>query len=111
MTRRQGITAGIIAAVLGAAVFVLWACQRKAAYERAAPAWLDPKQPADGIAAELTTLNDGQSWAANRCRPMTAPCTGRTAGRRIRRTYDGCLEESGSSLIRTGAQLELKVRC
>lgn len=98
MNRRRVVVLVLVA--VGAAAFFLYACYRRAAWERAAPAWLDPKQPPDGVASQLPTLTDAQSWAANRCRPMAASCCDNTAGRRIRRTYPGSLAESPDSFVR-----------
>jgi len=109
MTRRQKITAAVIVGVLLVAVFVVWAANRRDALARAMPAWLDLQQPPDGVAAELTTLTEDQSWAANRARHMTACCPGRTAGQRIRRTYPGCLADSDQSFVRTDVELKARV--
>jgi hypothetical protein len=100
MTRRQMIVGGVIVGVLGVAVVTLWCVQRRAEGKGVAPAWLDPHQPAPDVASELTVLNADQSWAANRARPMAACCAGRTAGMRVRRTYDGNLADSPYSFIR-----------
>jgi len=100
MTRRQIFISATAAAGLALVVLVLYAINRRDQLARAMPAWLNVQQPADGIAAELNTLTADQSWAANRCRPMTASCTGRTAGTRIRRTYPASLEASDDSFIR-----------
>jgi hypothetical protein len=107
-SRTKMVAVGVVA-VLVVAGFVLWAVNRKAELARAKPAWLDPHQPPDGVAAELSTLTADQSWAANRCRPMVASCSDYTAGRRIRRIYDPCLEQSSGSFIRT--RFELEGRC
>jgi hypothetical protein len=82
------------------AVLVLFAVNRRDVLSRAMPAWLDPGQPPDGVAAQLNTLTADQSWAANRARHMTACCADRTAGRRIRRTYPATLAEDPNSFIR-----------
>lgn len=111
MNRRQiGIVAGVVV-VLGAAVFVVCAAHRRAAYRRAAPEWLNPHQPPDGVAAQLSTLNADESWAANRGRHMSACCAPYTAGRRLRRTYPASLEESPDSCVRGGIALEAKLGC
>lgn len=92
---------GLVALVLVAVgAFALYAIGRRAQWARGAPAWLAGGQPPDGIASQLSTLTAAESWAANRCGPIAAPCAGHTAGRRVRRTYPGTLAESEHSLIR-----------
>lgn len=110
MNTRQIRAAAIVVGVLLIAVGVLYAANRRDALARAKPDWLDPQQPPDGVAAQLTTLSQDQSWAANRARHMTACCLGRTAGRRIRRTYPGCLADSDTSIVRTQVELEARMR-
>lgn len=96
MTRREWTGVAVLAGVFA----LLWiADRRKAAVDAVTPPWTDPQQPAEGVAEQLTTLSPGESWAANRCRPMTACCNGRTAGRRVRRTYPATLSEDPNSLI------------
>lgn len=107
MTRRQTIIIGVIAGVLAVAALALYAIGRRDAWTRAAPAWLNPSQPADGVAAELSTLTVDQSWAANRARHMTGCCTDQTAGTRVRRTYPSTLAESDCSIVK--GQLSLQV--
>lgn len=99
MNRRQSITAGVIVAVVAGFALVLVAIGRKARYERAAPAWLDPEQPPDGVAASLPCVTPDQSWAANRARHMSGACTGQTAGNRVRRTYPETLASSSASFV------------
>lgn len=109
MDRRRWRVVGLVVVVLGAAGLVLFANYRRARFERAAPGWLNPEQPPDGVAAELSTLTADQSWAANRCRHMTACCPGQTAGSRVRRTYPGSLAESDTSFVRGRLGVELGV--
>lgn len=109
MTRRQQIVAGVIVLVLLAAAVALWAANRRAALMRAMPAWLDPEQPPEGVAAAWGTLSEAQSWAANRATPMTACCAGRSAGSRVRRTYADTLAHDPGSFIR--ASFDLTGRC
>lgn len=61
--------------------------------------WLEAGQPPLGIANQGTAPAD-QSWAANRCRPMIASCTGLTAATRLRRTYPETLADSADSIVR-----------
>lgn len=100
--RRRMITFGLI--ILGLAlVLAMWiAHRRRKVEEHAVPAWLDPQQPPDTVAADMMILSPAESWAANRCAPMVASCRGRTAGARIRRTYPESLAASHSSFIRAG---------
>ena len=107
MDRRRWRIVGLILVVVDAAGLVLVASYRKARFDRAAPAWLDPQQPPDGVAAELSTLTADQSWAANRCRHMTACCGEQSAGSRIRRTYPGTLADAPWSLVRARADLSV----
>lgn len=90
-TRARLHVIGVIALVVIAVCFVLWAIARKQTYTASVPAWSEFDQPPDGIASQVTTLSADQSWAANRCRPMTASCGNRTAGRRLHRTYPATL--------------------
>jgi hypothetical protein len=106
--RRWRIIGLVVLAVAGAALFLI-AVTRRVQFYRAAPAWLDPDQPPDGVAAELSTLTADQSWAANRCRNMSACCADQTAGARTRRIYPGTLADSDSSFIRGGGSLEMRV--
>lgn len=108
ITRRQTIIGGSVAAVLALAVFLLWTAERRAKLERALPAWLDIRQPPESLATELPTLTDAQSWAANRCAPMTASCAGRGAGSRVRREYPATLAESPTSIISAGASFDIE---
>lgn len=104
MTTRHKTLMGIVA-VLAAAVLAVWAANRRYAFLRAAPAWLDPQQPPEGVAASWGALNPAESRAANSTSPMTACCAGRGAGRRIRRTYPDTLAASPHSFIRAGFDL------
>ena len=97
---RRWKAVGLVVLVVAAGAFLLFAVNRRSRWERAAPAWLDPQQPPDGVASQLSTLTEAQSWAANRCRHMSACCGDQTAGRRVRRTYPGSLAESDTSFIR-----------
>jgi hypothetical protein len=107
MTRKQYVAIGGIAAAAVIAFMLLIGFNSKEAAKRLTPAWLDPQQPAGGIAPDLLTVSEGESWAANRCRPMVASCGDNTAGRRIRRTYPGTLVDCESSLIRGRLAVEL----
>ena len=104
LNRRQTIVAVGVVAVLSLAVAVLWWTNRAHEAERSSPAWLDPQQPPDVVPA-LVGPTPQESWAANRCRPMTACCTGNTAGTRIRRTYPDTLQSSPHSFIRASVNL------
>lgn len=107
MTRRQIIVMSTAAGILVLLVFVLIGANRRHALKRAVPAWLIPNQPPEGIAADLPTLSEAESWAANRCRPMVASCGTNTAGRRIRREYPPSLAESPDSFIRASFKAEI----
>lgn len=85
--------------VVAIGVFVAVSAQRKATLEAAAPPWLDPGQPPQGVAAPLTAM---QSFAANRCSHFSASSAGRGAGRRLRRTYPASLGESRESFVQLG---------
>jgi hypothetical protein len=104
MTRRQSVVAGTILLALLIAAFAIYAANRRAAFERAAPDWLDPQQPPEGIAAQGGTVSPAASWAANRCVPLTGCCTGRSAGSRVKR-YPATLAESPGSFIRASFDL------
>lgn len=95
----------------GLVALVLFVCVafivRKRRFERAHPSWLDPQQPPEGVAAQMTTLTPGESLAANGCWPMSAPCTGRTARLDTMRTYPGHLTDHPGSLIHALVQVEL----
>lgn len=95
MTRNVKIGLGVLGA-LGVVWFVMWSARRKRVFDANKPPWLDPGQPPAGVAAPLTAA---QSFAANRCRPMSACCVGRTAGLRTRRTYPGTVADSPHSLV------------
>jgi hypothetical protein len=98
--RRRSLWIG--AAFLGVVLLglvVAVSAQRKQSFEAAAPPWLDPHQPPRGVAAPLT---EAQSFAANRCRPFSASSAGRSAGRRLRRTYPPTLAESATSFVQLG---------
>lgn len=99
--------AAVVLVVIAVAAFVLYTIGRRDRLARAMPAWLDPQQPPTGVAGQLSTLSDAQSWAANRCTPMSACCAGNTAGARVRRTYAPNLAESTGSFIRGRVGLEL----
>ncbi len=105
MNRRQITIVAIVAGVLAVAACGCWAVQRRAEDKRVTPEWLNPHQPPEGVAAELSALGPAQSWAANRCTPMAASCADRTAGRRTRRTYPGTLADSPDSFIRASVEL------
>lgn len=104
MTRQQRIVAAGVTGTLAVAVIVLWAVNKRARARRE-PSWLDPQQPEQGVAAPLTAA---QSWAANRARPMTACCTGQTAGMRTRRDYPATLVDAPYSLIRGRTSIDLE---
>lgn len=95
---RTHIVVGLV--VVLAVGGLMFAMARRDRFNRAAPAWLDPHQPPDGVAAELSTLTAAQSQAANGCTPLSACCADRTAGARVRRTYPGSLAYSDGSFIR-----------
>lgn len=94
-----------VVVVVLAVVGVFYAIGRQASFNRAMPAWLNPQQPPDGVAAELSTLTAAQSFAANGCPSMTACCADRTAGARVRRTYPGSLAGGSGSFIQLRAQV------
>lgn len=103
--RRRMITFGLI--LLGLALILgMWlAHRRRKSEEHAVPAWLQTQQPPDTVAADMLVLSPAESWAANRCAPMAAACSGRTAGRRIRRTYPDSLAASEGSFIRAAVRI------
>lgn len=105
MNTRQRVVVGAITLTLAAVVVAVWAANRRYALLRAKPAWLDPEQPPEGVAAVWGTLSPAQSWAANRATPMTACCPGRGAGSRVRRVYPDTLADSPTSFIRAGFNL------
>lgn len=108
ITRRQTIAGAAILGVLAVAAFAIWAAERKAALERVLPAWLNPGQPPESLAVEILPVSPEASWAANRCAPMTAACTGRGAGSRIRRDYPATLAESETSIISASAGIDFQ---
>lgn len=61
--------------------------------------WLDPGQPAEGVANQLTTLTAGESLAANGCPHVGAYSPCRTARMDTMRTYPGHLIDHPHSLI------------
>ncbi len=98
---REQVATGVVIALLAGGAVALYAINRRADLKRVkGPDWLDVQQPPDGVATDFQTLSADQSWAANRCRPMTACCSGRSAGSRIRKTYPGSLASSDHSFIR-----------
>lgn len=105
MNRRQKIVAGVIVLALTLVVVAVWAANRRYAFLRAKPEWLDPEQPPEGVAASWGALSPAESWAANRASPMSACCTGRGAGSRVRRVYDDTLADSPHSFIRADINL------
>lgn len=110
ITSRQAVVGGAVVAVLGLAALLLWRTQLRAQDEATTPDWSDPHQPADDLGPAMQVADPGQSWAANRCGPMTACCTGQTAGRRTRRLYDATLADSPNSLV-AGAYFNLSGGC
>lgn len=100
LTSRQKFVAGLVLLLMLVAVFTLWIANKRSESERAMPAWLDSGQPPDGIAVNMGSLTEAESWAANRCSHMTAACTGRGAGSRVRRTYADTLADNPNSFIR-----------
>lgn len=110
MTRRQCAIAAAVVGVVALAALTLFNVNKRAAGARATPAWLDPQQPPETVTPNLLPVPAGQSWAANRCRPMAASCPEHTAGRRVRRIYPGSLADSSGSFVRGFAELEGKVR-
>lgn len=105
MTRRQMIVSGVIAGLALLGVLGLLVVGRNQRLKSSIPAWLQLRQPPDTVAADMATVSEAESWAANRCRPMAASCGGNTAGRRIRREYPGSLEQSEHSFIRGHIEL------
>jgi hypothetical protein len=102
---RQKFVAGLVLLGMLAAVFVLWVANQRADVERSTPAWLDAGQPPDGVAVNMGSLTDAESWAANRASHMSACCPGRGAGSRVRRTYHDTLADNPNSFIRTSFEL------
>lgn len=105
MTRQQAVRVATIGAAVVLVLLVLVLVRRKQVQTPAVPAWLDFRQPPDSVAADLGVLTPDQSWAANRCRHIMAPCGDYTAGRRIRRTYPASLADSPDSFIRASFDL------
>jgi hypothetical protein len=99
VSRRQTVVGAGVVAVLALAALLLWRAQQRADAEANTPGWTDPQQPADDVRGDLAAPDPGVSWAANRCGPMTACCTGQTAGRRTRRLYDDSLASSSASFV------------
>lgn len=91
----------VAAAGLGVAAVLIWMIQRRATLPRV-PEWLDTRQPPATLAAQLSTLSEAQSWAANRCRPINAACPGYTAGYRVHRLWPDNLSSDPGSLVRFG---------
>lgn len=100
--RRMFIAAGVVVV----AALVVWGYTRRQAIEAAIPAWLDTVQPPDNVAAQLPTVSEAESFAANRARPMVACCQPYTAGNRVRRTYPRNLAESPDSIVRPFFRVE-----
>lgn len=105
MTRERRWFVAAVAGAVGLMVLFLWGWQRRAALSAVRPSWTDPGQPPDGVAAELNSLTDDQSWAANRCRNMSACTPGQTAGYRIHRTYPDQLAGAPDTLVRARVAL------
>jgi hypothetical protein len=105
MTTRQKAVCWAVAAALAFAALAIYAANRRYRFLAAKPAWLDPQQPPEGIAATYGTLTPAESWAANRASHLSACCTDRGAGRRIRRTYPATLADSDGSFIRASFNL------
>lgn len=105
MNRRQTVVVATIGAAVGVAVLVLLVVRRRQLDTPAIPDWLKVQQPPETVTPDLMILTPDQSWAANRCRPMTACCGDLSAGRRIRRTYPPSLAESPDSFIRLSFDL------
>lgn len=105
MNGRQRVIAWATLGVLAVAAFVVYATTRREIFTAAHPDWLDSGQPPEGLAATVGTLTAAESWAANRASHMTASCTGRGAGRRVRRTYPQTLADSPHSFIRANVNL------
>jgi hypothetical protein len=91
-------------AVVGLFAFVAVDGARR---REAAPGWLDPHQPPQGVAARLSTLTPAQSMAANGCPTMAGCCAGRSAGSRLRRVYPSTLMDDPSSVVRASFALGL----
>jgi hypothetical protein len=105
MNRQRWVMGGFIALAV-TLVLLLWTYTRRVETERATPEWSDPHQPP----LTIGSVDPAASWAANRCLPMAACCGSNSAGRRVRRHYDGNLSGSPQSFIRTAAELEARAR-
>lgn len=101
---RKTVIAGGVVVV---AVLAVWALgsQRRAAFARSVPAWLDVHQPPENIAAQLPTVSEAESWAAARCRPPACCSPAYTAGMRVRRLYPETLAASPHSSIRASFEV------
>lgn len=98
--QRWFLVLGLVALLLVVGVTVVVRVGLKRRAEGTTPReWLDPGQPAEGVASQLSTITAAQSLAANGCWPMSAPCTGRGAGLKTMRTYPGHLTDHPNSLI------------
>lgn len=99
---RQALVGGAVVGALALGALLIWQSNRRQERELRTPDWTQPLQPAEDVAHELTAVDADASWAANRCAPMAACCTGQGAGTRTLRLYAGTLAQLDSSLIRGG---------
>lgn len=98
MTRQRWLLYGFAGLVL-VAIAAAYAVQRRRAFQAAHPEWLDPQQPPEGVAAQMTTLTDAETRAVYGVPHMTAGCTMHTARRDLMRTYPETLGHCKDSLI------------
>ena len=103
---RRTLVTGGVAVLLAGAVVGVWLAQHRHERTGQLPGWTDPQQPPDGVAGEVTQLTADQTWAANRCGPMTACCSSNTAGSRVRRTYASSLTDSADSIVRAAFSVD-----
>lgn len=105
MTRQRWWLIGGLVLVVTLVVVAFSA--RKQAWERIHPSWLDPRQPPEGVAANLGVLTAAESLAANGCPPMGACSVARTARMDTMRQWPGHLVDHPDSLVSLIGQIEV----
>ncbi len=91
--RSIAIAIGLFALV---AAVGLWWFARGSAARRGAPPFGQQDQPPPAV---YVTPTPQESWSANRCTPLAAPCGPHTAGTRYMRTYPADCTSDPASLV------------
>jgi hypothetical protein len=99
MTRQRWVLY-IFAGAVAVALLCAYAWQRRATFARILPGALDGTPPPEGVAAQITTLTDGEMRAVYGVPTFTGACSMNTARSDYMRTWPGHLADCPDSLIR-----------